>query len=620
MAKPSPQKDLLTYQKNGPDLAQACARLAVHKIDEEQFAESLVFAKRAKDLGVETPENNLAIATALLIMGKAKEAEGLCRNALEKAPDNRRGLILLGQALMALEKFKEAGAAFSSALALDEGNGEVLVDLGLALEAERDESGAQDYFDRAKNDHPGLFEELMDRADRLYLRYLTDFTRSTLVKAEKVAMKDAGAYYEMGLANVIMGFAAEAEKYFKTSIRLRPTLEAYRDLAALYERTNDLARAETFARANLQNAPDEPSLNLIMANCDNRRGDIDKAHTRYIKILELAEQNPIKVEAKNQIGRILDKQGNIEGAYENFVAAKELLKKDENIGIIDIKTQHQNLRTMTAMNWRQKTPAPPPPPAGFAPGQLVFFIGFPRSGTTLLQEVLDRHDQIVVTAEEPTLRKVIDMMEAFKGGYPASLQTLTPELIKDLRALYFYQANNFAKFDETTTLVDKMPMNLMQVPLILTIFPEAKIIFALRHPKAAIMSCLMQNFRLNNAMVNMTGLNEITTFYALVMGMWKKIASEREIPVHYIKYENLVADMEAETKKLTKFLGLPWTAEMMDYAKGARTKGLIKTPSYHQVVQPVYTTSLEKWRLYNKYFEPFEDRLKPFYELFGYSG
>ncbi len=130
----------------------------------------------------------------------------------------------------------------------------------------------------------------------------------------------------------------------------------------------------------------------------------------------------------------------------------------------------------------------------------------------------------------------------------------------------------------------------------------------------------MQNFRLNNAMVNMTGLDEITTFYALVMGMCEKISGERDIPFHYLRYEEVVRDMEGEIKKLTKFLGLPWAPEMLDYAKSARAKGMINTPSYHQVVRPVYTESVEKWRAYEKYFEPYKDRLEPFCELFGYSG
>jgi hypothetical protein len=78
--------------------------------------------------------------------------------------------------------------------------------------------------------------------------------------------------------------------------------------------------------------------------------------------------------------------------------------------------------------------------------------------------------------------------------------------------------------------------------------------------------------------------------------------------------------MEGEIKKLTKFLGLPWAPEMLDYAENARAKGMINTPSYHQVVRPVYTESVEKWRAYEKYFEPYKDRLEPFCELFGYSG
>lgn len=620
MAKSSPKKDLLIYQKNGPDLAAACARLAAHNIADARFAEALLFAKKARDLDIEAPENALNIAECLAVMGKYLEAEQICREALEKEPKNRRGLILIGQALVGQEKYSEAEEPFNAALALGEGNGEVLIDLGFALEGKGDDKKAEDYFDQAKSEYPELFEDLMNRADLLYQRFLNNQAREVLKRAEKIAMRDASAYLEMGMACYFMGFAEEAEKHLKTSIRLRPSLEAYRNLAELYEKSNELEKAETFARANLQSAPDEPSLNLVMAHAEGRQGKNDEALARYQKVLEVSEPGPIMIDALNQSGRILDKAGKIDEAYKNFAAAKEMVKLNEDFETVDLKAQHKKIADMEKMDWSGKAAPPPPPEPEFSPGQLVFLIGFPRSGTTLLQEILGRHEKVVVTEEEPTLRKVVDMVEGFEGGYPGCLPTLSPEIIKDLRAVYFHQAKNFARFDETTTLIDKMPLNLMQVPLILTVFPDAKIIFALRHPKGTILSCLMQNFKLNNAMVNMTGLNEITNFYALLMGMWKKVSAMREIPFHYIKYEDLVADMETETKNLTKFLELGWAPEMMDFTEGAQAKGLINTPSYHQVVQPVYTGSLEKWQQYNKYLEPFEARLKPFYELFGYSG
>ena len=104
------------------------------------------------------------------------------------------------------------------------------------------------------------------------------------------------------------------------------------------------------------------------------------------------------------------------------------------------------------------------------------------------------------------------------------------------------------------------------------------------------------------------------------MGFWKKIKETRTFDFHYIKYESLTEDLEREARGLTKFLGLEWDQAMMNFAETAKAKGMINTPSYHQVVRPVYTESVEKWRAYEKYFEPYQDRLEPFCELFGYSG
>ncbi|MEE8295046.1 MAG: tetratricopeptide repeat protein, partial [Sphingomonadales bacterium] len=394
MAKPSPQKDFLSYQKGGPGLARACLRLGSHRIGEALFAEAMLFATKARELGVETPENELNIAACLMVMGKPGEAEGICRNALKTEPENRGGHILLGQALMALGKPTDAAKSFQSGLNLGTRDGEVLIDLGLALEAAGDEAGGADYFERAKSDHPELFEELLNRADLFYKRFLNQAARETLKRAEKVALRDANAYLEMGLAYFIMGFAEDAEKHYKTSIRLRPTLEGYRNLAELYEKSNDLTKAETFARASLQLSPDEPSLNLVMAHAEGRQGLAREALARYQKVLKGAEDGAIRIDALNQTGHLLDKAGKTDEAYENFAVAKELIKKNDNFETVDIKAQHKGIAQMRDLDWTGKIPVPPPLDPDFAPGQLVFLIGFPRSGTTLLQEILGRHKNV----------------------------------------------------------------------------------------------------------------------------------------------------------------------------------------------------------------------------------
>lgn len=247
-------------------------------------------------------------------------------------------------------------------------------------------------------------------------------------------------------------------------------------------------------------------------------------------------------------------------------------------------------------------------------------MGFPRSGTTLVQTILESHKSIATIDEKPVLRSLSRHLEEFDKGYPEALGTVTADDAEVLREIYFMQARNFVDFDEATTLVDKMPLSTLHLPLILTLFPNAKILFAVRNPYASSLSCLMQNFNLNNAMGNLMNLDEITRFYALTMGFWKKVSETLKFGHHILRYESLTEDMEREARALTEFLDLPWDPAMLDYAGTAKSKGIISTPSYHQVVQPIYKDSRDKWRAYEQFFAPYKERLDPFLALFGYSG
>jgi hypothetical protein len=196
---------------------------------------------------------------------------------------------------------------------------------------------------------------------------------------------------------------------------------------------------------------------------------------------------------------------------------------------------------------------------------------------------------------------------------------LKSEQIALLRNLYFLKAGNFRRFDETTTLIDKMPLNTLHLPLIRTVFPDAKILFAMRHPMAVALSCLMQNFTLTNSMGNLTTLEDITRLYAAVMDFWRQQSAGARLSHHVIKYENVIADLEKETRAIAKYLELEWSPAMLDYAAKARKKGMIDTPSYSQVVQPLYKDSIERWRNYQQIFEAYRERLEPYCKMFGYQ-
>jgi hypothetical protein len=156
--------------------------------------------------------------------------------------------------------------------------------------------------------------------------------------------------------------------------------------------------------------------------------------------------------------------------------------------------------------------------------------------------------------------------------------------------------------------------------LINHLYPRAKFILALRHPLDAILSCWMQNFALNPAMAVMTDLDQTVDLYCLGMETFKKSWTDYNLSVHLIRYEDLLENLAEETTALLKFLDLDWEPQMKNYQDTAIKRGKINTPSYSQVVQPIYKNAKYRWLKYEKYLGKYLEQVTPWINEFGYEG
>ena len=129
----------------------------------------------------------------------------------------------------------------------------------------------------------------------------------------------------------------------------------------------------------------------------------------------------------------------------------------------------------------------------------------------------------------------------------------------------------------------------------------------------------MQDFVVNSAMSNFLDLADAADYYAKSMLLWNRFVELLPLKVHFVRYETLVRDVEAEAREVSKFLELPFDEAVLDFSAHARSRGRINTPSYHQVSQPVYTSAVDRWRKYEGHLEPIIEKLKPFVKQFGYE-
>lgn len=271
----------------------------------------------------------------------------------------------------------------------------------------------------------------------------------------------------------------------------------------------------------------------------------------------------------------------------------------------------------------------------------VFMLGFPRSGTTLLEQILDAHPDIQAMEEPPTmstvLRQATSWMQAKalqsntypKGGDWKAQWLAVMDYIKDFgdeqvarfRQTYFDVVNQEVDLREGSLLIEKMPLDTVDIGFILRLFPEARFIVSLRHPADCVLSGHMQSFKMNDGMANFLDLDTAASFYKYVMKLlWQyEEVFDLKDRIHYVKYEDLVSDFEGESRKVLEFLGLGWDESVERYDEHARSRGTLATPSYQGVTQKIYKSSSERWRNYGQWMAPVLHHFEEAAERYGYD-
>ena len=148
-----------------------------------------------------------------------------------------------------------------------------------------------------------------------------------------------------------------------------------------------------------------------------------------------------------------------------------------------------------------------------------------------------------------------------------------------------------------------MPLNIIEVGFIHKIFPESKFIFSLRHPCDCVLSCFMHRFKMNNAMINFTNIHNTVSFYNQIMSLWKQYVTELPIQFKTIKYENVVENLEGSITPLLNFLNLEWDKSILSFNQTALKRPIINTPSYNQVIKPLYKQAIGRWKRYGNMIE-----------------
>jgi tetratricopeptide (TPR) repeat protein len=585
------------------DLASALAAL-------ERFDRVLEVASKERALADPTLQLARLRGAVAAQLGNVAIATEALEHVLAAAPNDWESWNNLGSALRDAEDFERSARALDRALAINPGSPETRMNYANVLRELRRTDEAESIFRRLAAEFPN---------DPLPFHQLHLLLKDSRRDGEALEAIEAAVNRAPDNVDLLVDKANhlatlqkmnEAEAAYRRALEVDPMhAAAFAGLALTHELTN---RASELAP---------------LADEAEKRGVIDAAnfirayHYRRMKQFDAGlaalERVPDDLEPARQLhlrGQLLEGAERYDEAFEAFVGMNELFRKDSSQPEERAATYRETVRffrsTATeewARSWRSEEtidgrPAP------------VFLVGFPRSGTTLLDTILMSHPKVEVLEEEPALRRAMDLLPSF-----AALPTLADEQIKAARDLYFEAVASILPIGPGKLLVDKNPLTMNLLPFVRRVFPDAKIILALRHPCDVVLSCFMANFRLNEGMSSFVQLDTAAELYDLSFSYYEHVQSLMPMPTHRVVYEKIVGDRVRELRGLFDFLELDWHDSVLDHRETARKRGRIKTASYAQVVEPIYTRSAGRWGKYRKHLELVLPVLAPWAGKFGYE-
>jgi tetratricopeptide (TPR) repeat protein len=568
-----------------PDFAEAYNNLGIALKNQGRFKEAVASFGKALQIKPDYAEAHSSLGTALQGQGRLDEAIASYDKALQIKPDLAEAHNNRGAALNDQGRFDEAIASFGKALAVKADYFDAYNNLGLAMQGQ------------------GRMQEAI----------------GSFSKALQIRPDYAEAHNNVGVSLHSLGLLDEAIASFGKALTIKPNYpEAHSNLCGLYEKQNNIEELErALEEATRICGEDHLEILFRLAQLASRKNQHEAA-AGYLKRIQVEKiQSSLKASYFSLLGKSCDKLGRSEEAFSAFINQNELTlasaeaKKFSSDGYLtSIQMRRDDWVTDAKPNW--------PRPAAVA-GQIspTFLVGFPRSGTTLLDTILRSHPEISVVEEKPMAGAV---SKAFNQGHTIeNFNGLSEAGVLDLRTTYFNELKKHLEQDGSGKLVvDKYPLNIVHVGLVHRVFPNAKFILALRHPCDCVLSCFMQTFKLNEAMMSFLSLQQSAELYAAIMELWSAYRKKLNLQVHVLKYEDLVHDLEGTCKPLIGFLGLEWDDNLHNYQKTAAGRGSINTPSYSQVVQPLYKQASGRWTHYRKQMEPVLPVLQPWIEAFGY--
>ena len=605
-----------------PDPAEGLLARSIEHLSRNEPAQAEDAARQALAADPQNLDALKTLAYSLHVQAKHRESGQVYLVLANLQPSQPLHWMNVGTALRCDDRIDEALFAFARAAALGADTADFYYNVALAHIGRDDYEAARSLLQKALKLAPDDAEVRYRYAFCCHETLRTDEALAALEGWEALAaapdVSAAAGHLMMKLGEIGRAEPTVRNAALKSDADPRARLT----LIQLLERTNRIPEARSLfeqLRAQPAAASLGSDLKMTEAQLAQRESKHETAVALFSDIAAECKQPHLRHFQQFPLGRSLDALGRygeafatLSEAHASQLAYIERTASPAIYAAPPLTITDHGCAAEDIAGWQDGSA----PPMAESP---IFIVGFPRSGTTLMELVLDAHPQLQSIDEQRFLQNALDDMLAEKVRYPGELAALTQAQLERIRAAYWAKTARLIERAPGQRLIDKNPLNVLRLPVIRRLFPNSKVIFAVRHPCDVILSCFMQHFRAPDFALLCRDIPTLAAAYRRTFDFWHSQQALLHADVLELRYELFVDDFEPNARRVFDFLELPWDPVVLSPAKRAHEKRFISTPSYAQVVQPIHARAVGRWRNYQAHFTSSLPILMPYLERWDYS-
>ncbi len=536
-----------------PDHAMAYFNLGLALRNTEQPEKAKALYNQAIERKPDFAEAHYNLANLLLEQGEEEDAIAHLNQAIDCRSGYAPALRNLCELLGSHNRLDEIISLCSTALTKDTRFAEAFYYLGMAQQFKGDLDKAALSYNSAISAQPGEPKYRFKAATNYQLMGNFNAALLSFQACLKIIPGYAPAYHNIATMFQQQGKLTLACEYFEKALEHNSTdINTFNSLAALYEIQGQLGKAEHYANEALARDPQNAYASRVAASLLRQKGQL---HSALAVLSDIEIPDALSSTIHCELGAIYDQLEDYDKAFEHFQQGQarqgqqaQTSRDDKEVYLDQLRQIRQSISPTAMTTWPQYqrdkiSPAP------------VFILGFPHSGDDKLTQALSLHPELNVFVQQSLLVLALASQEALLDEYPANLGKLDDEQIQQLRQKYLSLA---AQTGKQGRIIDALPLNIIHIGLIHRMFPEAKIILALRHPADACLASLMYPFEHTAATASFYSLDDSVTLYQEVMGLWQQCAEQLSLDLRKVRYESLEDNYRAEIGGILGFLGLDW--------------------------------------------------------------